>query len=64
MSKCQLLKLQQSTVGEKYTSASPATVFQKREQLCLEALKKCEKELGIAAAIPLCHDGKIINEID
>ena len=30
----------------------------------MEALKKCEKELGRAAAIQLCYDGKIINNMD
>ena len=38
---------------KKDLSASPATVFRKREQFRLEALKKCEKELGRAAAIQL-----------
>ena len=57
-------ELQRSTVGEKYISALPATVFRKREQFRLEALKKCEKELGRAAAIQLCYDGKIINKMD
>ena len=38
---------------EKDVSASHATVFRKREQFQLEALKKCEKELGRAAAIQL-----------
>ena len=30
----------------------------------MEALKKCEKELGCAAAIELCYDGKIINKMN
>ena len=30
----------------------------------MEALKKCEKELGRAAAIQLCYEGKIINKMD
>ena len=30
----------------------------------MEALKKCEKELGRAAAIQLCYNGKIINKMD
>ena len=30
----------------------------------MEALKKCEKELGRAAAIQLCYDGKIINKMN
>ena len=45
-------------------SASPATVFQKREQFRLEALKKCKKELSRVAVIQLCYDGKIINKMD
>ena len=48
----------------KYISASPATVFLKRDQFRLEGMKKCEKELGRAAAIQLCYDGKIINKMD
>ena len=46
-----------------FISASPATVFRMRKQFRLEALK-CEKELGRAAAIQLCYDGKIINKMD
>ena len=64
MSIHQQSELQCSTVGEKYISASPTTVFRKRKQFCLEALKKCEKELGRAAAVQLCYDGKIINKKD
>ena len=30
----------------------------------MEALKKCEKELGRVAAIQLCYDGKFINKMD
>ena len=60
MSIRQQSELQRSTVGEKYTSASPATVFRKREHFRLEALKKCKKELGRAAAIQLCHDGVVV----
>ena len=56
-------ELQRSTVGEKFVSASPATVFRKREQFLLEALK-CEKELGRAADIQLRYDGKIINKMN
>ena len=64
MSIRQQSELQRSTVGEKCISASPATVFRKPGQFRLEALKKCEKELGRAAAIQLCYDGKIINKMD
>ena len=63
MSIRQQSELQRSTDG-KYSTASPATVFRKREQFRLEALKKCEKELGRAAAIQLCYDGKIINKMN
>ena len=59
MSIRQQSELQRSTVGKKYISASPATVFRNREQFRLEALKKCEKELGRAAVFQLCYDGKI-----
>ena len=38
--------------------------IRKREQFRLEVLKKCEKELGRAAAIQLGYDGKIINKMD
>ena len=37
----QQLELQQSTVGDKHISASPATVYGKREQYDIEALSKC-----------------------
>ena len=63
MSIRQQSELQRSMVGEKYISASPATVFRKREQFRLEALKKCEKEPSRAAAIQR-YDGKIINKMD
>ena len=53
MSIRQQSELQRSTVGENDLSASPAPIFRKREQFRLEALKKCEKELGRAAAIQL-----------
>ena len=56
--------LQKSTVGEKKIYASPATVYRKREQCRLEALKKCEEELRLAKAVQLCYDGKIINKMD
>ena len=52
--------LQKSTVGEKKIYASPATVYRKREQCRLEALKKCEGELRLAKAVQLCYDGKIM----
>ena len=56
--------LQLSTVGETNISASPATVYRKREQCRLETLEKWKEELGHAKAIQLCYDWKIINKMD
>ena len=56
--------LQKSTVGKKKISASPATVYRKREQCRLEAVKKREEELRLAKAVQLCYDGKIVNKMD
>ena len=64
MSIRQQSKLQRSTVGERSISASPTTVYQKREQGRKEALNKCEEDLRNAEAIQLCYDGKIINKSD
>ena len=57
-------ELQRSTVGDKRISASPATVYRKREQCRIEALSKCVEELRNTKAIQLCYDGKIINKLD
>ena len=48
-------ELQRSTVGDKRTSASPATVYRKREQCRIESLSKCEEELTNTNAIQLCY---------
>ena len=57
-------ELQRSTVGKKNISASPVTVFWKREQSRQRALRKCEEDLKNAKAFRLCYDSKIINKID
>ena len=56
-------EMQKCTVVEGSISASPITVFQKREQFRLEALKRCEEELRHTTAIQLCYDGKIVNKM-
>ena len=56
--------LQQSTVGKNNISASPATVYRKREQFRLIALKQCEDTLLSARAIQMCYGGKIITKMD
>ena len=53
-----------SVVGSEKIAASPSTIFRKREQCRLKALRRCEADLNKADALQLCYDGKIINEID
>ena len=55
---------QKSTVGENNIAASSATVYRKREQCRLDALRRCEDDLRQASAIQLCYDGKILNHMD
>ena len=51
-------EMEESTVGEESVSASPATVFQKREQSPLKTLKPCEEELQHTTVIQLFYDEK------
>ena len=51
-------------MGSENIAASPSTIFCKREQCRLKALRRCKAELNKADALQLCYDGKIINKID
>ena len=51
-------------MGSEKIAASPSTIFSKREQCRLKALRRCEADLNKADALQLCYDGKIINKID
>ena len=42
----------------------PSTIFCKREQCRLKALRRCEADLNKADALQLCYDSKIINKIN
>ena len=53
-----------SVVGSENIAASPSTIFCKREQCRLKALRRCKADLNKADALQLCYDGKIINKID
>ena len=56
--------LQSSTVGAENTAVSPATVYRRREQCRKNALQRCDNDLKEAAAMQLCYDGKILNQMD
>ena len=51
-------------MGSEKIAASPSTIFCKREQCRLKALRRCKPDLYKADALQLCYDGKIINKID
>ena len=53
-----------SVVGSEEIAASPSTIFCKREQCRLKALRRCKADLNKADALQLCYDGKIIHKID
>ena len=59
-----LISFSLSVVGSEKTAASPSTIFSKREQCRLKALRRCKADLNKADAPKLCYDGKIINKID
>ena len=53
-----------SVVSSEKIAASPSTIFCKREQCRLKALRRCEADLNKADALQLCYDSKIINKIN
>ena len=53
-----------SVSGSEKIAASPSTIFRKREQCRLKALRRCKADLNKADALQLCYDGKIINKIN
>ena len=53
-----------AVVGSEKIVALPSTIFRKREQCRLKALRRCEADLNQADALQLYYDGKIINKID
>ena len=53
-----------SVVSSEKIAASPSTIFCKREQCRLKALRRCEADLNKADALQLCYDSNIINKIN
>ena len=53
-----------SVVRSEKIAASLSTIFCKREQCRLKALRRCEADLNKADALQFCYDSKIINKIN
>ena len=53
-----------SVFGRRCVAASPSTVYRRREDVRMRALKKSEESLAAASPLQLCYDGRIIENIN
>ena len=53
-----------SVFGRRCIAASAATVYRRREDVRMKALKKSEESLAATSALQLCYDGRTIENVD